>query len=84
MIVTLMVSSVIRSKLIVLGDATATASNIMASEWLFRIDFIDEVLCGVFFLLAAWALYVLLKPVNKNLALTVRVIKLGRCRNTVF
>ena len=77
MIVTLMVSSVIRSKLIVFGDAAATASNIMASEWLFRIDFIDEVLCGVFFLLAAWALYVLLKPVNKNLALLFVLLNLG-------
>ncbi len=77
MIVTLMVSSVIRSKLIVLGDAAATASNIMASEWLFRFDFIDEVLCGVFFLLAAWALYVLLKPVNKNLALLFVLVNLG-------
>ena len=77
MIVTLMVSSVIRSKIIVFGDAAATASNIMASGWLFRIDFMDEVLCGVFFLLAAWALYVLLKPVNKNIALLFVLLNLG-------
>ena len=75
--ITLISSSVIRSKLIVFGDAAATANNIMASEWLFRIGFMDELLCGVFFLLAAWALYVLLKPVNKNLALLFVLLNLG-------
>jgi len=31
----------------------------------------------MFFLLAAWALYVLLKPVNKNLALLFLLLNLG-------
>ncbi len=59
----------VRSKLIVFGDGTATANNIMASEGLFRIGFMSDLLSAVFFLLSAWALYVLLKPVDKNLAL---------------
>ena len=58
-----------RSKLIVFGDAAATARNIMASEWQFRIGITGDLVSAVFFLLAAWALYVLLKPVNKDLAL---------------
>jgi hypothetical protein len=58
-----------RSKLIVFGDAATTAQNIMASEGQFRIGFMSDLLAAVLFLLAAWALYVLLKPVNKNLAL---------------
>ena len=58
-----------RSKLIVLGDAATTAGNIMASAWQFRIGFVCDLVAAVLFLLTAWALYVLLKPVNKNLAL---------------
>jgi len=41
----------------------------MANEWLFQVGVISNLLSAVFFLLAAWALFVLLKPVNKNLAL---------------
>ncbi len=52
-----------------MGDAAATARNIMASERLFRIGFMSEVVAALLFLLAAWALYVLLRPVNKNVAL---------------
>jgi hypothetical protein len=76
-IVTLIFSSVVRSKIIVFGDAAATANNIMASEWLFRIGFMSEILSAVFFLLAAWALYVLLKSVNKDLALLFLLLNLG-------
>ncbi len=66
-----------RTKLVVFGDAAVTASNILASEWLFRIGFVSDVLAGVLFLLAAWALYVLLKPVNKNIALLFLLLNLG-------
>jgi hypothetical protein len=66
-----------RSKLIVFGDAAATANNIMASEWLFRLSFVSDLLSAVFFLLAAWALYLLLKPVNKDLALLFLLLNLG-------
>ena len=79
--VTTIIANASRTKLIVFGDAVATANNILASEWLFRIGFMSDVLADVLFLLAAWALYVLLKPVNKNIALLV--IKLGRRRCTV-
>jgi hypothetical protein len=66
-----------RSKLIVFGDATATAQNIMASEWQFRMGITGDLVSAVFFLLAAWALYVLLKPVNKDLALLFLLLNLG-------
>jgi hypothetical protein len=66
-----------RSKLIVLGDAAATAQNIMASEWQFRIGIMGDLLAAVLFLLTAWALYVLLRPVNKNLALLFLLLNLG-------
>ena len=66
-----------RTKLIVFGDAMVTANHILASEQLFRIGFVSDVLAGVLFLLAAWALYVLLKPVNKNIALLFLLLNLG-------
>ena len=58
-------------------DGAAIAHNIMASEWLFRIGFTSFLLAAVFFLLSAWALYVLLKPVNKDLALLFVLLNLG-------
>jgi hypothetical protein len=86
-IVTLALSSLIRSRLIVFGDAAATANTIMGSELLFRIGFVTELVSAVFFLLAAWALFVLLKPVNKNLALLFLLLNLSgvavECMNTL-
>ena len=58
-------------------DAAVTVNQIMASEWLFRIGFVSFVIAALFFLLAAWALYVLLKPVNKDLALLFVFLNLG-------
>jgi Domain of unknown function (DUF4386) len=66
-----------RSKLIVFGDAAATARNITASEWQFRLGITGDLVSAIFFLLAAWALYVLLKPVNQNLALLFLLLNLG-------
>jgi len=65
------------SKLVVNGDATTTAKNIMASGMLFRVGFMADLLAAALFLLTAWALYVLLKPVNKNLALLFLLLNLG-------
>jgi hypothetical protein len=67
----------IRSQLIVFGDAAATAQKITANELLFRISYLTELVAALFFVLAAWALYVLLKPVNKNLALLFLLLNLG-------
>jgi len=58
----------VRQRLIVPGDAAATANNIMANELLFRIGFVSDLIMLTCFLLLPLALYVLLKPVNKNLA----------------
>ena len=65
------------SRLVVFGDAATTAKNIMASAWQFRIGFVGDLVAAVLFLLTAWALYVLLKPVNKNLALLFLLLNLG-------
>jgi len=69
MLVCGMAAQLIRGSIIMHGNGAATASNIMASGSLFRIAFISDLLMATVFLLFAWALYVLLKPVNKNIAL---------------
>ena len=58
-------------------DGAAIAHNIVTSEWLFRIGFVSFLLAAVLFFLSAWALYVLLKPVNKDLALLFVLLNLG-------
>jgi hypothetical protein len=58
-------------------DAPATLNTIIANESLFRVGFVISLFSVVFLLLAAWALYVLLKPVNKNLALLLLLVNLG-------
>lgn len=68
-LITSIFAGVVRSRLIVLGDATKTAKLLGDSMWLLRISIVDDLVSAVLFLLTAWALYVLLKPVQKNLAL---------------
>lgn len=62
--------------LIVPGDAAATANRIIANEMLFRSGFISFVIVLILDVLVAWALYVLLKPVNKNLAMLAACFRL--------
>ena len=70
-------SSFVQGKPIVNGDAAATARNLMASDWLFRIGITSELLAALLFLLTAWALYELLKSVNRGLALLFVLLNLG-------
>ncbi len=66
-----------RKGIIIDGDAAATAANIIAQGMLFRIGFVSDLLSALLFLLTAWALYALLKQVNRTLALReiVREVK---------
>ena len=56
------------SKLIVRGDATATASNILAHETMFRLAILADLVGQVIFICLAIALYRLLSSVNKTWA----------------
>jgi len=62
--------------IVVPGDAATTATNIMASETLYRLGFVSELILNVFWAFLALALYKLLKPVNKNLAILMVVLNL--------
>ena len=55
-------------KLIVHGNAAATASNILAHEMLFRLSIVGDLVGNVIFMLVAIALYRLLSGVNKTWA----------------
>jgi hypothetical protein len=77
MVISIFANVLGRSKLIVLGDAVTTAGNLITSAWQFRIGFVVDLVGAVLFLLTAWALYVLLKPVNKNIALLFLLLNLG-------
>lgn len=59
----------IRGTLVVSGDATTTASHIVASESLWRFGIVGDLAMHVCDVFVMWALYVLLRPVNRNLAL---------------
>jgi len=52
--------------LIVPGDATTTANNIMANELLFRMGIVGSLITQLIFIFAVLVLYKLFKPVNKN------------------
>lgn len=60
---------VARGQLIVRGDPTKTAENIIAGERLFRLSIAGDLLTYILVMVLTWALYVLLRPVNRNLAL---------------
>src|SRR5713226_5911986 len=64
-----MTAFVIRSPLIVRGDAAATATDILASESLFRFGFAADLIAGVCYLGVTVLLYRLLKPVSRSLSL---------------
>ena len=59
----------IRARLIVDGDASATAANILASMWLFRAGFVADTIMLLSDVAIAILLYVLLRPVNGTLTL---------------
>src|SRR6476646_9935950 len=61
----------IPGKLIVRGDATATAQNIASNELLFRAGIALELLGQILFVLVALALYDLLKDVNRRDAIAM-------------
>jgi len=67
----------LESNLIVSGDDAATANNIMANELLFRIGVAGEIIMFVLVVLLSLALYVILKTVNKNLALAALFLRFG-------
>jgi hypothetical protein len=59
---------VARSRMIVSGDAAATAQNIIASRSLFRLSIVSTFASPILLTVVVLLLYRLLKPVNKDMA----------------
>jgi hypothetical protein len=77
LIVPLLNWAFVLSKLNVAENALATANNIMANESLFRIGITIELFMSIGLIVLGLALYIILKPVSKNLALLALVWKLA-------
>jgi hypothetical protein len=65
--------------MLVAGDATATASNILNNEGQFRLGILSFVVMVVFDVVLTWALYELLKTVNRNVSLLAAWFRLVNC-----
>ena len=61
------------------GDATTVANRISDSETLFRISIVNDLFVAAADVVLGLAIYVLLKPVNKNLALLALSYRLVEC-----
>lgn len=66
---TVFATDIVLGRLVVQGDAAATTSNIRASETLFRAGIFSWLIVLICDVLAAWGLYIFLKPVNRSLSL---------------
>lgn len=71
-------ASVIRGRLVVYGDAAATAHNIMAHELLFRLAFAGDVI-SILYIAYTLLLYNLFKPVSRSLSLLAASFSLVGC-----
>jgi hypothetical protein len=66
----------VRNSIVVSGDPEATANKLMASPLLWRIGIAGDLIMHVCDVILIVALYVLLKPVNKSLALLAMLFNL--------
>jgi len=66
----------VRLGIIVPGDAATTVSNIAASESLFRLSLVSDLIRQMFMTLLPLVMYKLLKPVNKDIAALMVVFAL--------
>jgi hypothetical protein len=66
----------VRGTLVVSGDPVATAGRILASPMLWRVGIAADLLMHVCDIFVMWAIYVLLRPVNRRLALLVLLLNM--------
>jgi hypothetical protein len=68
-IVTGMFAFLVQAPLIVRGDAAATVANVLASETLFRLAVVANLVAGICYLGVTVLLYLLLRPVGRSRSL---------------
>ena len=69
----------VRGKLVIDGDAAATAHNILAHEPLYRLGFAAEIISAVCYVAVALLLYEIFKPVNRSVSLLAAFFSLAGC-----
>ena len=74
----------VRGRLVVYGDAAATATNILAQEPLFRLGFASALICVACYIAVTALFYNLFKPVNRSLSLLAAFFSLVGCAILVF
>src|SRR5438270_10146404 len=78
-IITGMFAFIAGGRLFVAGDAAATAANLMAHVSLYRLAFVSNLIATVCYLAVTLFVYLLLKPVNRSIALFRVFVSLIRC-----
>ena len=74
---TSIVGYVLRGPMIVRGDTLQTATHIAASERLYRLSIVADLITVAGVIVLLWAIYVVLKPVDRNLALLAAFFRLA-------
>lgn len=67
----------VRDQLIVRSDPSRTAQNIIEHERLFRFSIAGDLITYTGVIVLVWAFYVLVRPINKNLALLAVLFRLA-------
>jgi hypothetical protein len=75
---------IVDPKFYVPGDAVATASNILASEWLFRLGFVSWIVGYIVFLFLVLALYNLFKSVDRGQAMLMLILVVASVPLTIL
>jgi hypothetical protein len=74
----------IRGRLVVKGDAAATAANILAHEPLFRMAFAGDLLVVAIYIVFTALMYDLMKPVSRSVSLLATFFSLTGCATQAF
>ena len=69
----------VRGKLVVAGDAAATAHNILTHEPLYRLGFAAELISAVCYITVTLLLYDMFRPVNRSVSLLAAFFSLTGC-----
>jgi hypothetical protein len=72
-------AELVRGKLVVSGDAGATAANILAHQRLLHLGFAFDVIAGASYIAVTAVFYGLFKPVNRGLSLLAAFFSLVGC-----
>lgn len=70
----------VKARILVPGDAAATAANLRSMELLWRLGIVGELVMILATVVVAFALYILLRPVSRDLAVLMTFFQPDRDR----